>query len=153
MSNMAINEATIDDIGSMLVIRKSVRENVLADPGSVTEEDCVEYLTTRGKGWTCVIDGEMAGFAIIDVKDDNVWALFVHPQHEGKGVGRRLQVEMLDWYFAQGKEMVWLGTDPDTRAAGFYQKSEWRKVGMRDNGEIRFEMTEKEWSNKRQGYF
>jgi len=83
------------------------------------------------------------------LKDDNIWALFIAPPHEGKGIGKKLQQLMLDWYFSQGKSNVWLGTAPHTRAASFYRKSGWREVGLRSNGEIKFEMTSKEWNRIR----
>jgi hypothetical protein len=55
---------------------------------------------------------------------------------------------MLAWYFSQGKEEVWLGTSPNTRAAQFYAKAGWQTNGMHGN-EIKFEMTKEMWqSNK-----
>jgi hypothetical protein len=53
---------------------------------------------------------------------------------------------MLDWYFNQKKETVWLGTGPDTRAETFYRKAGWKERGKRPNGEIKFEMTYADWS-------
>jgi hypothetical protein len=52
---------------------------------------------------------------------------------------------MLDWYFDQYPGPLWLGTAPGTRAEGFYRKYGWNEAGKRPNGEIRFEMSQKDW--------
>jgi hypothetical protein len=57
---------------------------------------------------------------------------------------------MLDWYFEQTKEDVWLGTAPGTRAEAFYRKSGWQERGMHGKGEIKFEMTYNNWKNRKQ---
>ena len=144
---MNFREATIQDIPQMHTIRIAVKENILPDPSMIKEEDYANFLTVRGKGWVCEIENEIVGFAIIDLKEKNIWALFVHPVHERKGVGKRLQQIMLDWYFENNDETVWLGTSPGTRAESFYRRSGWRDVGRRANGEIKFEMAKKEWKN------
>ena len=144
---MNFREATIQDIPQMHTIRIAVKENILPDPSMIKEEDYANFLTVRGKGWVCEIENEIGGFAIIDLKEKNIWALFVHPAHERKGVGKRLQQIMLDWYFENNDETVWLGTSPGTRAESFYRRSGWRDVGRRANGEIKFEMAKKEWKN------
>ena len=144
---MNFREATIQDIPQMHTIRIAVKENILPDPSMIKEEDYANFLTVRGKGWVCEIEKEIVGFAIIDLKEKNIWALFVHPAHERKGVGKRLQQIMLDWYFENNDETVWLGTSPGTRAENFYRRAGWKDVGKRANGEIKFEMTKEEWKN------
>src|SRR3954470_24786972 len=113
---MLYREAIISDIPAIQVVRHSVKENVLSDPALVTDKDCEDYLFSRGKGWVCEVDGIIVGFSIADLVDDNIWALFVHPDHEKKGIGRELHDRMLNWYFAREKQKVWLSTAPDSRA-------------------------------------
>ncbi|MGF1923330.1 MAG: GNAT family N-acetyltransferase [Bacteroidia bacterium] len=144
---MIFREANIQDIPRIRVIRNAVKENTLSDPELVTESDCIIYLTKRGKGWVCEIDGEIVGFAIVDLQDNNIWALFLHPDFEKKGIGKMLHDRMLDWYFDQGKNDVWLGTTPGTRAEFFYRKAGWIESGMHAD-EIRFEMTKELWSKQ-----
>lgn len=144
---MIYREANTNDIKQIQVVRNAVKENVLSNPGLVTDRDCVEYLTLRGKGWVCETDGTIIGFAIADLIDNNIWALFVHPDFEAKGIGKVLHDMMLDWYFAQQKEMVWLSTGPDTRAEKFYRLQGWKEAGLYGKGEIKFEMTNEEWQN------
>jgi hypothetical protein len=38
----------------------------------VTDEDCIEFITVRGKGWVCEIDNTIVGFAIVDLKESNI---------------------------------------------------------------------------------
>ena len=142
---MFFREATPDDIIQIQIVRNSVKENVLSDPNLVTDKDCEEFISTRGKGWVCEVDHQIVGFAIADLKENNIWALFLKPEFENKGIGRRLHHIMLDWYFNQTKKKVWLGTSPGTKAEAFYRKSGWREVGIHGKGEIKFEMTYEDW--------
>lgn len=137
---MIFREALISDIVGMHKVRVAVKENALSDPNLITPADYEEFITQRGKGWVCELDGTITGFAIVDLKENNVWALFVHPDHEQKGIGKQLHQLMLLWYFAQGKETIWLGTAPNTRAEFFYRKQGWKENGTHGKGEIKFEM-------------
>ena len=51
----------------------------------------------------------------------------------------------MDWYFAQTKEKVWLGTAFNTRAADFYRKAGWTEAGLHGTKEIKFEMNYEMW--------
>lgn len=142
---MIFRAAEIKDIQQIQIVRNAVKENILSNPDLVTDQDCEVFLSIRGKGWVCEIADEIVGFSIVDLKEDNVWALFVKPEYEKLGIGRRLHNLLLDWYFQQGKDIIWLGTDLNARAATFYEKSGWRLIGKHGADEIKFEMTAKEW--------
>lgn len=145
---MIFREARIEDIQSLHRVRLAVRENALTNPASITESDYDDFLTLRGKGWLCEVDRVVVGFAIIDTKDDNIWALFVHPDFERRGIGSELQRLMLDWHFGRSEKKLWLGTAPNTRAERFYRSSGWLEVGRRENGEAEFEMTRAAWNDR-----
>jgi len=53
---------------------------------------------------------------------------------------------MLEWYFNQTLESVWLETDPGTRAERFYRKSGWTEVSVHEKRGIKFEMTFNNWN-------
>lgn len=142
---MIIREADIDDIKQIQLVRNSVTENTLSDPNLVTDEDFKEFITERGKGWVCEMDKKIVGFAIADLKENNIWALFVDPEFERMGIGQILHKTMLDWYFTQTKDKVWLGTAFNTRAENFYRKAGWKEAGTNGKDEIRFEMTYNDW--------
>ncbi|MFT3901605.1 MAG: GNAT family N-acetyltransferase [Niabella sp.] len=143
-----IREAQINDIKQIQIVRNAVKENMLSNPDLVTDKDCEIFLTQRGKGWVCEIDNKIVGFSIVDLKENNIWALFVHPDFDKQGIGRELHNRMLDWYFSQTSETVWLGTAPNTRAEFFYRKSGWKEIGAHGKGEIKFEMTYNYWAKK-----
>ena len=145
---MTFREASIVDIKQILKVRHSVTENTLSYPELVTEDVCIDYITKRGKGWVCEIDSQIVGFSIVNLKGNNIWALFVHPNYDKQGIGRQLHDSMLNWYFKQTSENIWLGTDPNTRAEKFYRKSGWSEIGIHGKGEIKFEMTFEIWKNK-----
>ncbi len=145
---MIIREATIADITQIQFVRHSVNENKLSNPELVTDEDCEEYMTIRGKGWVCEVDEEIAGFAIADLHDNNIWALFVQPKYEQQGIGRKLHDTMLNWYFAQTQITLWLSTSPNTRAASFYRKAGWLETGTYGKGELKFEMNYANWTKQ-----
>ncbi|KAI9447047.1 GCN5-like N-acetyltransferase [Russula earlei] len=142
---MIFRQADINDIPQIQVVRNAVTENRLSDPGLVTDNDCKVFLMIRGKGWVCEVNNQVVGFAIADLEDNNIWALFVLPAFEGKGIGSRLHDIMLDWYFKQGKEHVWLGTAPGTKAEAFYRKHGWQETGTHGSKEIKFEMNLQYW--------
>lgn len=142
---MLFREALAEDIPQIQIVRNLVKENALSNPGLVTDKDCEDYITRRGKGWVCIDDNCIIGFAIVDLVDHNVWALFIQPEYEGKGIGRKLHDDMLDWYFAQTDSTIWLGTSPSTRAEKFYRAAGWKEVGIHGKGEIKFEMQADHW--------
>jgi GNAT superfamily N-acetyltransferase len=116
---MIIREANTYDIKQIQIVRNSVTENPLSNPNLVTDKDCEEYITVRGKGWVCEIENKIVGFAIADLKEKNIWALFIDPKFERKGIGQKLHKIMMDWYFAQTKNKVEPLTAP-TQKAGFH---------------------------------
>jgi hypothetical protein len=63
--------------------------------------------------------------------------------------GQQLHKTMLDWYFTQTKDKVWLGTAFNTRAEKFYRKAGWTEVGKHGTKEIKFEMTYDDWTKGR----
>lgn len=138
-------EAKIEDINQIQIVRNSVKENTLSNPALVSDKDCEEFLTIRGKGWVCEVDNTIVGFSIVDLKENNIWALFVKPEFEKQGIGKELYTRMMDWYFDQTKTPVWLGTAPNTRAEGFYEKLGWAKTGTVNKGETKYEMSYKSW--------
>jgi len=146
---MTFREATIKDISQIQIVRNSVKENQLSNPALVSDKDCEEYLTVRGQGWVCEISDRIVGFSIADILGNNIWALFVDPECEGKGIGKTLHGLMMDWYFQQTKKTVWLSTAPGTRAEKFYKRSGWKDAGFHGKGEIKFEMSHSDWTKIR----
>lgn len=144
---MLLREALVTDIPQIQFVRNAVKENALSNPAYVTDKDCEEFMTVRGKGWVYEMDNRIVGFSIADLQDNNIWALFVEPGFDQRGIGRQLHDIMLNWYFTQTQHTVWLGTAPNTRAELFYRKSGWVEIGTHGKGETKFEMTFENWKS------
>lgn len=140
-----IREALPGDFYELHSIRVAVTENILPDPDMITAADYELYITEKGKGWVYEEDGRILGFSIVDLDGNNVWALFVKPGYEGVKIGKSLHHTMLEWYFAQTKNAIWLSTAPKSRAEKFYRMQGWKETGIERNGDIRFELTEENW--------
>jgi len=134
-----VRRATVDDIADMMTLRLSVRENRLSDPGQVTAEDCLTYVQ-RGHMWVWEEDQEILGISASDCEAGSIWALFVRPGHERRGIGRALFAVACDALVGAGFGTLTLSTDPETRAAAFYRAAGWREAGRTPDGELIFEL-------------
>ena len=120
-------------------IRLAVRENTLSDPHRITESDYLAALDELGRTWVVEVDGEVVGFAT-GYKNGSIWALFVHPEHEGRGYGKTLHSTAVSWLWSLGHDRIWLTTGADTRAERFYTSQGWRSCGTVAGGDIRLEL-------------
>jgi ribosomal protein S18 acetylase RimI-like enzyme len=100
-------------------IHHSVHENRLRDPTSVTAADCAAFID-RTEMWVWVEDGQILGFSAGDPRDGSIWALFVDPANEGRGIGRALLALACDTVRFAGFDTATLNTEPGTRAERFY---------------------------------
>lgn len=136
-----IRQATASDIGEMHHVRMSVRENTLADYSVLTPEKYRAHLENVGRGWVYEHAGRTVGLAIVNRSEASIWALFVEPEFERRGIGRALHDTMLAWLEEEGVREVTLGTEPGTRAAGFYGAAGWSFEGVDEGGEAVFKRT------------
>ncbi len=140
---MYFRSATSRDIDAIFVIRFAVKENVLSNPARVTREMCEDYLDKLGRGWVCEIDDRVAGFSYAASADHSIWALFVLPEFEGRGIGKRLLTLATDWLFANGATQVVLSTQANTRADRFYREQRWERGEMKDDLEVRYTLKQR----------
>ncbi len=122
----------------MWEVRYAVRENTLT-PGRISDEDVRSEIEDVGRGWIIEEDGRIVGFAVGNAQTGNIWALFVRPESEGRGYGTRLHDAMLGWLCTQPIPLLWLTTDAESRACGFYERNGWLRAGTTESGEMRFE--------------
>jgi GNAT superfamily N-acetyltransferase len=128
-----IRRATAADLPRIAEIRFSVDQNRLTDPGRVPSEMVAWFLDNPGfRVWE--EDGRVLGFAAHDPRDGSVWALFVDPGHEGRGIGSALLAGELRLLREAGASRIWLTTDPASRAAGFYRRRGFVHEGLTRNG-------------------
>lgn len=133
-----IRIARPEDTPAINALRLRVRENVLSDPSWLTEQGTVDAITDQGRGWV-FLDGEtLLGFSIALRDAPEIWALFVDPEAEGRGIGKALLARAVDWLWQIGAPSIRLSTDPETRADRFYRQQGWRATGTNDKGEVTF---------------
>ncbi|MHA4870883.1 GNAT family N-acetyltransferase [Duganella sp. PWIR1] len=120
-------QAALHDIPAMSAIRLAVRENALSNPDRITRQMYEDYLEVLGRGWVAEIDGEVAGFSYADKTNASIWALFISPDHEGKGLAKQLLNMATGWLFEQGHSSIRLSTGVDTRADHFYMLQGWTR--------------------------
>ena len=142
--SIAIRPATATDIPTLFRIRTAVRQNAMSRAAlaaaGVTPRNVAALLATEGAGWIARDHGRDAGFSIADAGQGSVFALFVLPGHERRGLGRALLLQAEDWLARQGWREAWLltGTGPGLRAPGFYRRMGWHRQGLAPPGEQRF---------------
>ena len=127
------------DIDAIQRVRASVNENRLIST-VITDEDVRIAIEETGRGWVVEEYGEVIAFAIGNAATGNIWALFVHPEHEGRGYGRRLHDTMVEWLWSAELQRLWLTTEPGTRAQRFYEAAGWQLVGTTRGGELHYEL-------------
>lgn len=141
---MRIRTATAADIPAVFEIRTSVRENHLSREElaaiGITPESIGEMMRTSSRVWVAEVEGRPVAFSMADAGEATIFAMFVRPGYEGRGLGRALMREAEAWLFDQGCEEIWLltGSDPALRAYGFYRHLEWRDAGLQEDGQIKY---------------
>lgn len=133
-----LRQAVASDISGIQRVRRSVRENRLLST-VIADAQVRDAIENTGRGWVVESDGEVVAFAVGNATNGNIWALFVHPDHERRGHGRLLHDTMVEWLRGQGLERLWLTTEPGTRAQRFYEKAGWELQGRTESGELRYE--------------
>jgi ribosomal protein S18 acetylase RimI-like enzyme len=127
------------DIDALIRIRGAVRENRLRDPASVTRADYDWFIAER-RLWLSALGAQIAGFSASDPRDGTIWALFVDPAHEGRGLGADLLARAVEDLRADGHSAALLSTDPGTKAARLYRKLGWQELGLLPDGELQFRL-------------
>lgn len=135
---MRIRAARAADIGAMHALRLSVRENRLSDAARITEESYLPHVAASS-AWIAETGEGPAGFAVLDAGAGSVWALFVAPEAEGRGVGRALLSRLVESAAESGLARLRLTTAPGTRAERFYREAGWSRIGETKDGELEFE--------------
>lgn len=135
---MIIREANRTDIFDLVAVREAVKENILTS--DIPHERIVAGLEVRGKGWVAENEGQVVGFSMADRDESMIWALFLLPEWERQGLGTMLLEQAVGWLWREGCQSIWLTTEPGSRAEGFYARLGWRRAGITDKGEVRFEL-------------
>ena len=126
-----IREASAADIPATFKIRTAATENAMTEAelaaSGITPERAADLLRTDGRCWVAEAGDRIVGFCIANAKSRSIWALFVLSPYEGRGIGRRLLEAAVDWLWRDGAEEIWLATETNTRAEGFYEHLGWKR--------------------------
>ena len=132
-----IRTAERSDIPRIFEIRAAVRENKLSNPELVTPADC-EWFIDNSAFWLWVEDEDVQGFSAADPRDGTIFALFIHPDYEGRGIARKLLPLACETLRAAHHNSATLTTDAGTRAEMFYRQDGWTEIGRQEDGQIIF---------------
>lgn len=138
--SIQIRTATLNDIETIFDIRTSVKENHLSriqlTELGITTAVVSDFVKNTPCVWVAVLNNHVCGFAIADQDEGCIFAMFVHPDFEGKGLGRALLKTAEDFLFQYFQE-IWLETDQKSRACQFYIRHGWQIVEYFENGDVK----------------
>jgi GNAT superfamily N-acetyltransferase len=123
-----------DDSVELFRVRTSVHENhqtaeELATLG-VTPEFLARMLESDDAcGWCAELAEGIVGFAIARRSERDIFALFVEPDYEGRGLGSTLLDAAVEWLSEGSAESLRLTTGRGTPAQAFYLKRGWADIG------------------------
>ena len=139
-----IRVATQDDVDTLFVIRTSVVQNHLsveqmADLG-ITPQVLADSIRAAPCVWIAEVNDQPAAFAMVDLAEGEVFAMFVRPTFENLGLGRQLMA-VAEAALVARHDTLYLVTDgrDEIRANGFYQRLGWSVVGPVDGDDVRYE--------------
>jgi GNAT superfamily N-acetyltransferase len=133
-----IRKATRADYPHISEIRLSVRENCLAKSKYESVASDADWIFDNAAFWVWEEEGAIQGFSAADPRDGTIFALFVHPSHEGRGIGRALLPMACQILRDGGHVIATLTTEAGTRAERFYRLDGWTEIGREDDGQIVF---------------
>jgi GNAT superfamily N-acetyltransferase len=129
-----IRPGTADDLPQITIVRTSVRENHLSveqmAAAGITPQSIAEQMRSGElKCWVAEQDDVIVGFSMADRDTANIFALFILPAFEGRGLGSMLLAACENWLRELGHTHAILNTEPGTRAIEFYRRKEWIETG------------------------
>jgi GNAT superfamily N-acetyltransferase len=131
------------DVPAIFRVRTSVVENLLTvgqlRQRGITNASVAASFRDNAGGWVAVHKRRIVGFSMADRETGSLFALFVLPAYERRGIGAQLLSRAIEWLWDVGAEHVWLHTAPNTKAAAFYRRRGWIVTGTHPSGDIRFE--------------
>ena len=139
-----IRVATQDDVDTLFEIRTSVVQNHLsieqmAELG-ITPQLLADSMREAPCVWIAEVDGQPVAFAMVDLAEGEVFAMFVLPSHENLGLGRQLMA-VAEAALFEHHDRLFLITDgrDEIRANGFYRHLGWSVVERVEGDDVRYQ--------------
>lgn len=144
-----IRPAEVSDVGDMFRIRSAADENTMTPQelaaAGVTPGAIALAVQSDPCAWVATAGGATVGFAMVDLHSACLFALFVLPPYQGKGIGTRLVRACEDALFSR-HATAWLETSADSRAARLYRRLGWGADADVGGGDVRLEKHRSECS-------
>jgi GNAT superfamily N-acetyltransferase len=141
---LIVREATAADLPGISDVRQSVIENPLSvgqlAARGITNESMAAAFLKDLRGWVAIDGGQIVGFSMADRANPSLYALFVRPEYEQRGIGGQLYDLAVQWLWDNGAERLWLTTSADTKAAAFYERRGWIATDVDAHGDVRYEL-------------
>ena len=105
-------------------------EKLVFEGESYTSEIFQQYIKMGGEVWVIEEDGEIIAYILYIIYDRmaHLISIAVHPNHRGKGLGRKLISKMEEEAKRQGAERVWLEVKANNPARTFYRRLGYREI-------------------------
>lgn len=126
----SLRQASRADIVAIHEVRMSVRENQLTR-SVISERDYIDHLETIGRGWVIEVADRIVAVVVGNTRNGNIWGLFVHPEFERRGFGRRLLDTAVDWAVVGGADAALADNCARDACAGVL-RSGWMESSGRD---------------------
>lgn len=140
--NISTRAAQLSDIDSIFDVRTSVVENHLSreemQQMGINESVVADMIKQSRCAWVATVNDNVIGFSMILPDDGCLFAAFVLPEYEGRGIGRSL-VQLAENELFKRHEIAWLETDKNSRAAQFYVQLGWGNKKNINDTDIRLE--------------
>lgn len=137
-----IRQALITDIDSIFDVRTSVTENHLSREEmrlmGITERAVADMIQKSTCAWVAIDGMKVVGFSMVLQDNGCLFAAFVLPEYENRGIGRELLMRAEEELFKH-YEVIWLETEKNSRAAKIYKHLGWGDKTDIDEGHIRLE--------------
>jgi GNAT superfamily N-acetyltransferase len=104
----------------------------------ITPATITKMIGQSACAWVAIEDDRVVGFSMADLQGGSLFAAFVRPSHEGRGIGKAL-VAIAEAALFERHAVIWLETGKTTRAAGFYRHLGWANPVEITERDIRLE--------------
>jgi GNAT superfamily N-acetyltransferase len=133
-ASATFRRAVAGDAAELFRVRTSVKDNHQSEEElaalGVTRDSLAGMLESEdARGWCAERGDGIVAFAIARCSERDVFALFVEPDFEGRGLGTTLLDSAVDWLSEGGSKNLRLTTGRGTPAQAFYLKRGWADIG------------------------
>lgn len=133
-----------DNLAACLALRVSPAQQAYIASNARSLEQAAE-LPQIARPFGLCLAGTMVGFAMLAFDLDNedpgdrywLWRFMIHAPLQRKGYGRLALAAVLDYFRAQGADLVTLSTKPDNAGAlALYHRAGFRENGQTNGAEV-----------------